>query len=289
MLAAKGFPPRICQIVRAIHTCTSVRFLANGNVSDELLVTTGIRQVCPLAPLLFIIAVDLLYDVIETDSSLTGIVISENMGCPPLKVAGYADDTAIYVADSRMQDAALRVVHHFSAVSGLKLNVKKSAVINIWDSEPAEHAGLKDRSGLVESMQCTRYLGHIAGSADTTEEAWSRAFDALCVRLALAEAKTNTVQKRGQIATAIIIPKLLYVARHSWPTEAIIKRAERRIRNFVWKTSFTNPERAPSRWLQADLAEQTAARGGIGVPNFRTELMAVSAAVVGEWALTFSS
>jgi hypothetical protein len=121
MLAAKGFPPKFCRMIRAIHTGTTVRFLANGSLSGELQVTSGIRQGCPLAPLLFIIAVDLLYDVLEEERSIVGIVLSKDAGCRPLKVAGYADDTAIYIAHAGMQKEALRAVRSFSEVSGLRL------------------------------------------------------------------------------------------------------------------------------------------------------------------------
>lgn len=45
------------------------------------------------------------------------------------------------------------------------------------------------------------------------------------------------------------------------------------------------PSRAPKGWVQAAVAEQRPMQGGIGIPNFRTELIAMSASTVGEWAL----
>jgi len=233
MLAAKGFPPKFCHMIRTIHTGTIVKFLANGSVSGELKVTSEIRQGCPLAPLLFIIAVDLLYDVVEAEKSIVGIGLTSAAGCRPLTVAGYADDTAIYIANANMQLAALRAVRSFSDVSGLRLNVKISVAINLGN---VDHATVPVATGgqeAVTTVSSTRYLGHIAGNADTSKEAWSRAMDSLRIRLVLAEAKTNTAQQRGQTAAAIILPKLLYVARHAWPTEEVVRKAQRCIRNYV--------------------------------------------------------
>jgi hypothetical protein len=68
----------------------------------------------------------------------------------------------------------------------------------------------------------------------------------------------------------------------------VVQKAQRCIRNYVWRSKFANPERAPAGWIQADLAEQSACNGGIGIPNLRVELMAMSAMVVGDWALTYS-
>jgi hypothetical protein len=67
VLKAKGFPPQILAIIHTIHENTTVRFMVNGFTSEKMKLTSEIRQGCPLHPLLFIIAVDLLYDAIEHD------------------------------------------------------------------------------------------------------------------------------------------------------------------------------------------------------------------------------
>jgi hypothetical protein len=105
--------------------------------------------------------------------------------------------------------------------------------------DTAEH---EEKPTEVKVIQSIRYLGHIAGTGDTTDEAWTKAFEALRVRLTLAESKPNTVQQRAAIARAIIVPKLTYVARHAWPTEELAKKADRAIRNYVWQSSFRVPE-----------------------------------------------
>jgi len=287
MLEAKGFPPKICRLLRAMHSHTTVRFLANGRISEKLEVTSGIRQGCPLAPLLFIIAVDLLYDVVEEEDGIRGIELSTEEGCRALKVAGYADGTAIYIAHCSMQRAALAAVSKFSAVSGLRLNIKKSVAINLGHPQQPQTAEEQGNTGAVQVSQSSRYLGHIAGSADTVEEAWNRALDTLRVRLVLAEDKTNTAQQRARIAAAVIIPKLLYVARHAWPTGEIIKRTDKCIRNYVWRSQFVDTGQPPAGWIPTELAEQSSGKGGIGLPNLKTELIALSAMVAGEWALTY--
>jgi hypothetical protein len=180
--------------------------MANGFTSEQMQVTRGIRQGCPLAPLLFIIAVDLLYDAIEADEEMEGIDIGPAGIVKQLKVAGYADDTAIYIAKRRMQAAAIRTVKAFSAVSGLKLNVKKSAAINLAhggaggaQAAVVSMAGeAENEGGQVAEIESVRYLGHIAGAGDTTTEAWTKAMEALRVRLTLAETKTTLRSKERQ-------------------------------------------------------------------------------------------
>ncbi|KAE9069278.1 hypothetical protein PF006_g29610 [Phytophthora fragariae] len=164
-----------------------------------------------------------------------------------------------------MQEAAIAAVAKFSSVSGLKLNVQKSAAIRLGLEEPQDADAAEIATGgtnagergptagvpqPVEVTSTTRYLGHIAGAGSAVKMAWEKAFAALSVRLLLAEAKTNSVQQRAAIAAAVIVPKLLYVARHAWPTEEIIKQADWSIINYVWKTKCMAPDHPPAGWVQ---------------------------------------
>ena len=56
-----GFPPNFVNSIELLQCGTTVRFMANGEKSEEVYVTRGIRQGCPLAPLIFILALEPLY------------------------------------------------------------------------------------------------------------------------------------------------------------------------------------------------------------------------------------
>ncbi|OWY93561.1 LOW QUALITY PROTEIN: Reverse transcriptase precursor [Phytophthora megakarya] len=121
-----------------------------------------------------------------------------------LQVAGYADDTAIYLADSAMQTEAIEAVAAFS------LNVDKSKAIRLGGEQvESTHNDSAAQNNVVEEVESTRYLWHIAGMGDTCSLAWKALVDTR-VRLTLAEVKTNSVHQRAKLAAAVIIPKLLY-------------------------------------------------------------------------------
>ncbi|KAG3015647.1 hypothetical protein JG687_00015926 [Phytophthora cactorum] len=115
--------------------------------------------------------------------------------------------------------------------------------------------------------------------------AWDRAFKALSARLSLAQRKTNTVHQRAKLASAIIIPKLLYEGRHAWPSQDVVTEADNRIKNFIWRSSFARTDRAPAGWVGAAIAGLPDNLGGLGIPCIKTELMALGAHTVGKWAL----
>lgn len=89
-----GFLTAFIDIIRALHGRTTARFRANGHLSQEVDVFNGIRQGCPLAPLLFILAVDM-FRRIELSPSTPGILIPIAHGPRRIPIVGYADDIAL--------------------------------------------------------------------------------------------------------------------------------------------------------------------------------------------------
>lgn len=243
-------------------------------------ITTGIRQGCPLAPLLFIIALNPLYVRIEAASSLRGLQLETAKGEHQLKVAGYADDTALFLQSPGEIPAAMVILNEFATISGLRVNTAKSVGVQL---NPAVVGG-PDRVHGVPMLQpgaSCRYLGIRVGAHDTHEENWRLCIQATAARIALAVAKTHTVKQRVQIAQAIIVSKIVFVARHMWPQRQTVKQLHSLIKAFVWGTRGGKVRRA---WIKEQMAELPPHQGGIGMPHIYTALQQLSAKVVGQWA-----
>ena len=55
-----GFAEAFITMIRHLHHNTTARFVVNGILSEPIHVLTGIRQGCPLAPLLFLLVAEIL-------------------------------------------------------------------------------------------------------------------------------------------------------------------------------------------------------------------------------------
>uniref|UniRef100_A0AAV1TWB1 Reverse transcriptase domain-containing protein n=1 Tax=Peronospora matthiolae TaxID=2874970 RepID=A0AAV1TWB1_9STRA len=119
-----GFPASFVHLTSALHTGTRSQFIVNGYMSDPLDVGCGIRQGCPLAPLLFIIAVEPLYEILH--STVKGVRIANTSETLEIKVCGYGDDTAVYVQSPEELSVVMRTLMRFGAASGLVINASKS-------------------------------------------------------------------------------------------------------------------------------------------------------------------
>lgn len=80
-----------------LHMGNSCHLLVDGYASRQVTVTGGIRQGCPLAPTLFIIALDVFYRTVDAPVTVTGVHLRAAGQTHDVKVCGYADDTALYV------------------------------------------------------------------------------------------------------------------------------------------------------------------------------------------------
>ncbi|KAF1313680.1 Reverse transcriptase precursor, partial [Globisporangium splendens] len=60
VLSKFGFGRQFVDLVRRMHSDTTAQYLVNGELSREWEVKSGIRQGCPLVPLLFIVAAEIL-------------------------------------------------------------------------------------------------------------------------------------------------------------------------------------------------------------------------------------
>ena len=67
-----GFSSKFVSVVAALHRDTTCRFIVNGYRSSCRKIYCGIRQGCPLAPLLFILALDSVYRVIQGMGGIRG-------------------------------------------------------------------------------------------------------------------------------------------------------------------------------------------------------------------------
>ncbi|KAF1324648.1 Rxlr effector protein, partial [Globisporangium splendens] len=74
VLSKFGFGRQFVDLVRRMHSDTTAQYLVNGEVSREWEVKSGIRQGCPLAPLLFIVAAEILALAVQQDPHLEGFV-----------------------------------------------------------------------------------------------------------------------------------------------------------------------------------------------------------------------
>ena len=99
----------------------------------------------------------------------------------------------------------------------------------------------------------------------------------------LAERKLHTVAQRAALARAIIVPKLLYVARHAYPTAAERDAAQLVIINYIWASLCSDQRRRGRAWISGCVARLSERDGSLGVPDLRSELQLLGIRALLRW------
>lgn len=154
-------------------------------------------------------------------------------------MGGYADDTASYVSTIAEVILVMTITRIFASASGLRLNEEKTLVIALNPESIQTMGPLPAPLRLQAITKLPRYLGLQVGSVQDPDYTWKVARTQLVARLALATRKTLTVDQRSIIAMAIVIPKLLYIGRHQWPSKVTIQAFQKMIKNYIWYGRFT--------------------------------------------------
>ena len=146
-----------------------------------------------------------------------------------LQVAGYADDTAIYLNNSTEINATLKIVHEFGEVYGPRLKGKKTTDIALHEDGFTSAVKWVWPVTLQFTEVHSRYLGIQVGCTNGPTQSWELAVTQLCVRLRLKSQKTLTVDQRTRVSTAFIDPKRLYIVRlandsNSYPHAEVHKK-----------------------------------------------------------------
>ncbi len=71
--------------------------MLNGHICEPYFLACGIRQGCPISPLLFVLVVEALVLTVRADRAITGISLDGGPGWPrlDLRLQQYADDLTL--------------------------------------------------------------------------------------------------------------------------------------------------------------------------------------------------
>ena len=97
ILLTMNFGSKFRGMVRCIYTDIQSAIISNGFVSDNFPVERGVRQGCPLSPLLFVLVAEVFGQAIQKCPEIKGLHLP---GGKEIKITQYADDNTCIVTNS---------------------------------------------------------------------------------------------------------------------------------------------------------------------------------------------
>ena len=156
-----GFPPGAVRFVRSLYCQHRGIPTLDGARGGDILLTAGIRQGCPLSPLLFVVAVDGLLRMVPQIS-------------PNTVTRMFADDTAMVLQDYASELSRLDgIFKELAAATHLQLNVAKCVLIPLCEIEHTEmRRNITTVAPSLDGMAIKdhgKYLGYFVGPGKTNK------------------------------------------------------------------------------------------------------------------------
>lgn len=163
VLAKIGMPAWVLNLVKGLMHEVQVRPRLGGRSKTSIDIHRGVKQGCPLSPLLFILA----YDPLLT--RLTSI--------PGADVFAFADDAVISHRSLEAIPTITKEIDEFGEVSGFGVNTEKSDLLRTMPTTPNDDELLKKTGweGLSFVTRAT-YLGVLMGVGVSTEDIYAKPY-----------------------------------------------------------------------------------------------------------------
>jgi hypothetical protein len=276
-LAKLGFGAHYILLVQSLLTNATSRVFLNGMFTAEIPLQRGVRQGCPLSPLIYAVSTQPLMDLFDAEIAagrLWGLQISTNFH---ICYRFFADDLGIFIPASEQAFQAVQdALQQYELATGAKLNIHKSVIIPMTAQEIPTWL---HSTGCIISLAGTvqKYLGAPFGWGLNAGQLHTYCMEKIAKRLSLWSTKLLTFAGRMLLVTHVLQAIPIYHAMFLQSTTKVTQQLTLLCREFLWGRNQSGGKRIPL------VAWSTMARpktmGGLGFKDFTTH----SDALLSKW------
>ncbi|KAM7313253.1 hypothetical protein ISCGN_003130 [Ixodes scapularis] len=113
------------QLFAGLYSDLRSDLFLKGSLVSRFPVTRGVRQGCPLSPVIFVLSLEPFLVGVDRHPSISGLALP---GSGELRVSAYADDVTLYLRDEDSLMKALRLFDEYACLSGARLNPEKKQI-----------------------------------------------------------------------------------------------------------------------------------------------------------------
>ncbi|CAI5468990.1 unnamed protein product [Closterium sp. Yama58-4] len=268
-LAMVGLPEQFIAWVRLMHTNTSTCISVNNLAGPNFPVRTGVRQGCPLAPLLFVCVIEILQRYLSL--FLPGFPLSTTQR---RLMACYADDVTIFLSSVRELGTTLIHLRTFAAVSGEHPNWNKCSIIPFHIAP--EQILLAGPIPIRTPQEAERILGIYVERAQPSDTTWSTTLSRIQRMAKFLAALRATATCRKSLTSVFLNSIISFPGRFQPPSPDIIKRLDVLVGNFISSSRFKEHGLAV-RLIPNRLLYNSTRHGGLGAIAPSTQIRALAA------------
>lgn len=206
-ISVMGFGPSFLKWIKLFYSDIKSAVLYNGYCSPSFILSRGVRQGCPLSPLLYILTMEVLAVNIRNNPVIKGLSLPGIPTSLPV-LSLYADDTSVVVSTDASIVAVFDTYDTFEQGTGSKLNLSKceGLWLGAWRNRVDCPVAIRWTSDKV------KILGIYIGFGDLHECNWRSRIDAVDNCLASWRHRSLSYQGKALVINSLALSRIWYVA-----------------------------------------------------------------------------
>ena len=228
-----GFGPTFLSWVSRLYGNATTRVMINGFLTDKFSVLRGVRQGCPLSPLLYVFIIEILAAQLRANPNIVGFTV----GGEKIVSLHYADDATITITQNECFKEVYKELSDFAAATGAKINASKTTGLWVggWKNRPDAPLPFLWCSSNVKN------LGVFLGTDDPAKATFDAILPKLRRSLQFWMSFSLCKLAKARILEIFIASKLWYAARFYPMSPAFTRLVQKLFFDFI-----NHPRRLPT-------------------------------------------
>ena len=201
----------------------------------------GVKQGCPVSPLLFLLVVEIMAIKIRNNKDITGIALSKNnIRLQIIKILQYCDDTTLLVKDEKELAAAIKDIDEFKIISGLELNKTKS--FGMWIGKSKGNTNTPGEISWVKPGELIKILGIYFSSmkeASDIDKNWIYRIEKIKAIMRQWQKRESSVLGKIIICKTFLLSQISYVIQSLSLPEKVLTEIDTLFFKFIWQAKFS--------------------------------------------------
>lgn len=229
LLSRMGFGPSFISWVKLLYTDVYSAIFINGYTSRSFKPSRGVRQGCPLSPLLYVLTMEVLAVNIRANPVIKGLCLPGVVS--PLPVLSlYADDTSVISTSDASTVAIFQTYDRFEKGTGSKLNLEKCE--GLWIG--AWRHRLDAPVPIVWTSIKMKVLGVFIGNVLLDEANWRPRIEAVQKCLNSWRSRALSLSGKALVCNALALSRVWYVASLVHMPPWVLKELNSIVFDFFW-------------------------------------------------------
>jgi len=249
-------------LIEVLYNQPRLRVKCNGTYTAPIEMKRGVRQGCPVSPLLFNLVINCFIERIKDDKEFIGIKI----GSVQTKIKNFADDTNIFLGNQNDLEILMKHLKSFEDATGLRINIGKSKILAI-----GTQSFTINPSPFGLELKNAQMLGVPVGNNVKAAEIWEPMLERIDKMATHWKKRKLTLIGKAIVVNSLLLSQLWYRAS----IFKIPKKYRGRLKKIIKKFLFND---RPA-WTTKKVWYAPKEKGGLGILPIKTQNNALLAKI----------